>query len=155
MSPVTTGYGRVCSADPGVDLVDMCLPTPMHAGWSLRALSAGKHLLPGKADSSESEGRGPDRLPRRKRHDRSIHGRPRVALFSGIQTDKGLWPKAGSSVPFMAAHFKRNTSQGLLWREPGDVERTGGPAIDLHIHDADFRPVLVSACRMQSPPQVP
>jgi predicted dehydrogenase len=31
--------------DPAIDLVDVCLPTPMHAEHVLRALEAGKHVL--------------------------------------------------------------------------------------------------------------
>jgi predicted dehydrogenase len=31
--------------DPAVDLVDVCLPTPLHAEHALRALAAGKHVL--------------------------------------------------------------------------------------------------------------
>lgn len=32
-------------ADTGIDLVDVCLPTPLHADHVIRALSAGKHVL--------------------------------------------------------------------------------------------------------------
>jgi predicted dehydrogenase len=31
--------------DPAVDLVDVCLPTPLHAEHVTRALAAGKHVL--------------------------------------------------------------------------------------------------------------
>jgi predicted dehydrogenase len=31
--------------DPTIDLVDVCLPTPLHADYSIRALQAGKHVL--------------------------------------------------------------------------------------------------------------
>jgi predicted dehydrogenase len=31
--------------DPTIDLVDVCLPTPVHAEHALRALAAGKHVL--------------------------------------------------------------------------------------------------------------
>jgi predicted dehydrogenase len=31
--------------DPAIDLVDVCLPTPLHAEHVLRALAAGKHVL--------------------------------------------------------------------------------------------------------------
>src|SRR3712207_2428645 len=31
--------------DPAIDLVDVCLPTPLHAEHLIRALDAGKHVL--------------------------------------------------------------------------------------------------------------
>src|SRR5919197_1386136 len=31
--------------DPAIDLVDVCLPTPLHAEHVIRALDAGKHAL--------------------------------------------------------------------------------------------------------------
>ena len=37
----------------------------------------------------------------------------------------------------LAAHFKRIISRPSWW-DPRDLKRTGGPAIDLHIHDTDF-----------------
>jgi len=36
-----------------------------------------------------------------------------------------------------AAHFKRIIAQPAWW-DAKELERTGGPAIDLHIHDSDF-----------------
>src|SRR5215216_2335310 len=32
-------------ADEAIDLVDICLPTPLHAGVAISALHAGKHVL--------------------------------------------------------------------------------------------------------------
>ena len=43
----------------------------------------------------------------------------------------------GEHGPVLAAHFKRIISRPAWWG-PEDLERTGGPAIDLHIHDVDF-----------------
>jgi predicted dehydrogenase len=40
----TTDLASV-SDDPAVDLVDVCLPTPLHAEHVMRALDAGKHVL--------------------------------------------------------------------------------------------------------------
>jgi predicted dehydrogenase len=32
-------------ADPGVDLVDLCVPTPLHVPLAIAALKAGKHVV--------------------------------------------------------------------------------------------------------------
>ena len=40
----TTDMARVYD-DPAIDLVDVCLPTPLHTEHALRALAAGKHVL--------------------------------------------------------------------------------------------------------------
>src|SRR5690606_35486121 len=32
-------------ADPGVDVVYIATPHPMHAGWAIRAADAGKHIV--------------------------------------------------------------------------------------------------------------
>ena len=132
-----TCYDRIDSllGDPGVDLVDMCLPTPMHAGWSLRALSAGKHLLLEKPIALNLK--DADRIvSTAKKHDRQFMVAHVLRYFPEFRLIKDL-AESGEFGSVLAAHFKRNTSRPL-WREPGDVERTGGPAIDLHIHDADF-----------------
>jgi predicted dehydrogenase len=42
--PTTTDLANIYD-DPTIDLVDVCLPTPLHAEHALRALAAGKHVL--------------------------------------------------------------------------------------------------------------
>ena len=37
--------GMALIDDPQVELVDICLPTPMHMDYALAVLKAGKHLL--------------------------------------------------------------------------------------------------------------
>ena len=132
-----TCYDRIDSLldDPGIDLVDMCLPTPMHAEWSLRALGAGKHLLLEKpiALNLKDADRIVSTAKKCGRHFMVAHV---LRYFPEFRLIKDL-AAGGEFGPVLAAHFKRNTSRPL-WRDPGDLERTGGPAIDLHIHDADF-----------------
>ena len=41
---ITTDINRIYD-DPSIDLVDVCLPTPVHADHVIRALKAGKHVL--------------------------------------------------------------------------------------------------------------
>jgi predicted dehydrogenase len=42
--PTTTDLSNIYD-DPAIDLVDVCLPTPLHAEHVIRALAAGKHVL--------------------------------------------------------------------------------------------------------------
>jgi predicted dehydrogenase len=42
--PTTTDIATIYD-DPALDLVDVCLPTPLHADHVIRALHAGKHVL--------------------------------------------------------------------------------------------------------------
>ena len=132
-----TCYDRIDDllADPGIDLVDMCLPTPMHAEWSLRTLSAGKHLLLEKpiALTLKDADRIVAAARRYKRHFMVAHV---LRFFPEFRLIKDL-AESGEFGQILAAHFKRNTARPL-WRDPGDMERSGGPVIDLHIHDADF-----------------
>ena len=132
-----TCYDRIDSllADPGIDLVDMCLPTPMHAEWSLRALDAGKHLLLEKPIALTLK--DADRIvAAAKKHKLQFMVAHVLRFFPEFRLIKDL-AASGKFGPILAAHFKRNTARPL-WRDPGDVERTGGPVIDLHIHDVDF-----------------
>ncbi len=124
-------------ANPDVDLVDICLPTPLHAEVSIAALQAGKHVLCEKPLA---------------RHTDTC----RMILVAAAAA-KGFfmpahclrfWPEwawlkeviaDGRHGRTLAAHFTRYSeppgwSQGSYFK--GDD--SGGALLDLHIHDADF-----------------
>ena len=122
-------------ANPKVDLVDICLPTNMHVEWTLKALAAGKHVFLEKPIALTVK--DADKLiAAAKRHKRRfmvahvLRYFPEFALIKRIVDSKECGP-------VLAAHFKRIISRPAWWA-PKDLQRTGGPAIDLHIHDADF-----------------
>ena len=121
--------------DPKVDLVDICLPTHLHVEASLRALRAGKHVLLekpialslGEADRVVSEAK------RQKRQFMVAHV---LRFFPEFRLIKELMEE-GEYGRVQAARFRRIIARPAWW-DPKEIERTGGPAIDLHIHDADF-----------------
>ena len=122
-------------ADPKVDLVDICLPTHLHTQASLQALEAGKHVLlekPISLDLKEA-----DRIiaaaKKRKCQFMVAHV---LRYFPEFRLIKSLID-GGEQGPVLAARFRRIISRPAWWG-PEDLERTGGPAIDLHIHDVDF-----------------
>ncbi len=122
-------------ADPQVDLVDICLPTSMHVEWSVRALEAGKHVLLEKPIALDLK--GADRiLAAAKKHRRLFMVAHVLRFFPEFALVKELVDR-GAHGPVLAAHFKRIIAHPAWWN-PEDLGRTGGPAIDLHIHDTDF-----------------
>ena len=121
--------------DPKIDVVDICLPTSLHVDSALRALRAGKHVFLEKPIALSL--RDADRLiaaaERANRQFMVAHVLryfPEFALVKKLVDD-------GQFGSVLAAHFKRIIARPTWW-DPKNLERTGGPAIDLHIHDADF-----------------
>ncbi|MBX6313252.1 MAG: Gfo/Idh/MocA family oxidoreductase [Isosphaeraceae bacterium] len=123
-------------ADPKVDLVDLCVPNDEHARLAIRALEAGKHVLVEKpialtvadADAMVAAARANGRLLM------VAHVLPFFPEFAyaleAVQT--------GRYGALQAAHLTRVISKPDWSRGVADVERSGGPAIDLHIHDTHY-----------------
>ena len=122
-------------ADPEVQLVDICLPTPMHLDYAVAALEAGKHLLVEK--------------PLARTHADAVALAEAAAKSSGMSMCAmcmRFWPgwvwlkKAVEDKTYgkvLAAHFRRVTHHpGGAFYLDGDA--CGGAILDLHIHDTDF-----------------
>ncbi len=124
-------------ANPIVDLIDLCTPTPLHPAQAAAALKAGKHVLCEKP------------LARTSAEARKL---AKVALSSRGFIMPAMcmrfWPgwswlkdnvQKGPFGPILAARFRR------LSEMPGWSKATysggtdlGGALFDLHIHDTDF-----------------
>jgi len=122
-------------ADDKVDLVDICLPTTMHFEWTMAALKAGKHVFLEKPIALGL--RESDRMvAEAKKRGLRLMVAHVLRYFPEYRLVKDLIDgKEHGRV--LAADFKRIISMPGWWN-PKDLARTGGPAIDLHIHDADF-----------------
>jgi predicted dehydrogenase len=122
--------------DNGIDLVDICLPPSLHADACIRALRAGKHVFCEKPISLEIA--DADRM-----------------VEAAKQTNRRLM--IGQVLPFfpeydfVRKHSEQKTYGGLIggcfkriisdptWlSDYYDPQTSGGPLIDLHIHDAHF-----------------
>jgi predicted dehydrogenase len=123
-------------ADPDVDLVDVCSPTHLHAEMALAALKAGKHVLVEKAIALTAE--DADAMLRAAAETRRLlmvaHVLPFVPEFAfAAEAVRG-----GRYGKLLGAHFKRVISKPDWSADIGDAAKTGGPAVDLHIHDTHF-----------------
>lgn len=123
-------------ADPDIDLIDVCTVTDQHAPLALAALKAGKHVLvekaialsPAQADEMVAAAKAAGKLLM------VAHVLPFFPEFKfAAETIAG-----GQYGKVLAAHFKRVIATPDWSSDIGDAAKTGGPAVDLHIHDTHF-----------------
>lgn len=125
-------------ADPDIDVVDLCLPSYLHRELGIRALEAGKHVLVEKPIALTVEDA-----------DAMIAAAERTGKLLMVAQVLRFWPEfalikdlvdSGEYGALRGAHFKRVISRpdwsGDNWFS--DPSKTGGPVVDLHIHDTDF-----------------
>ncbi len=124
-------------ADPNLDLLDNCLPSNLHVEPTIKALRTGKHVLVEKPIALQL--RAAERMVR-VAHDcqRQLTVGQVLRFFPEFRLIKDL-AVGGRYGRIRGAHFKRIISRPT-WGEGWEarVQKTGGPALDLHIHDSDF-----------------
>jgi predicted dehydrogenase len=123
-------------ADPRVELVDLCVPNDSHGTMAIQALKAGKHVLvekPIALGTAEA--------------DQMVAAALSAGKFLMVGHVLPFFPefayaleavKSGRYGPLRAAHLMRVISKPDWSSGIADAERSGGPAIDLHIHDTHF-----------------
>jgi predicted dehydrogenase len=123
-------------ADPTIDLVDICLPTDRHADVSIAALRAGKHVLVEKPIALGA--RDADRMVREARKaGRHLLVAQVLPFFPEFAFARQAI-RSGKYGRLLGAHFRRIISKPDWSADIASNEKTGGPAIDLHIHDTHF-----------------
>lgn len=127
--------GMKVIADKEIELVDICLPTPMHVEYAVAALKAGKHLLVEKP-----LGRYAKDAAKLVKASQKAKGMSMVAMCMRFWPGWTWLKQAVDQQTYgkvYAAHFRRVASH------PGrgfytDGSQCGGAILDLHIHDTDF-----------------
>ncbi len=123
-------------ADPDIDLIDVCTVTDQHAPLAVQALEAGKHVLvekaialtPTDADRMVAAARAAGRLLM------VAHVLPFIPEFKFAAAAV----RGRTYGKLLGAHFKRVIAKPDWSADIGDASKTGGPAVDLHIHDTHF-----------------
>jgi len=123
-------------ADCDIDLVDVCNPTELHPETAIKALQAGKHVLVEKAISLDPK--DADRmLDAAKKAGRLLMVAHVLPFFPEFKYAAEVI-RSGEFGKVLGGHFRRIISKPDWSAEIGDAGKTGGPAIDLHIHDTHF-----------------
>jgi predicted dehydrogenase len=123
-------------ADPDIDLVDVCSPTHLHAPMALAALKAGKHVLVEKAIALTTD--DADAMVRAARAAGKLLMVAHVLPFFPEFRFAADAVRSGRFGKLVGGHFVRVISRPDWSADIGDASKTGGPAVDLHIHDTHF-----------------
>jgi predicted dehydrogenase len=126
-------------ADPDIDIVDVCVPTPGHLPLGLASLEAGKHTLIEKPLARTVE----QALQLAKAAERAWEQHRVVSMCAMCMRFWPGWDWLAEAVadqrfgPVRAATFRRVAPfPGGPFYANG--EASGGAVLDLHIHDLDF-----------------
>lgn len=122
-----------CLKDPGVDAVDLCLPTDLHEPVTVSALRAGKHVLVEKPMALDGE--ACDRMiAEADKAGKVLMCAQVLRFFPAYVALKDALSKLGAA---RSAVFRRRCA-GPAWAKwLGDKSRSGGGVFDLVIHDVD------------------
>jgi predicted dehydrogenase len=123
-------------ADPEIDLIDVCNPTHLHPPTAIQALRAGKHVLVEKAISLESA--EADAMLQKAGAAKKFLMVAHVLPFFPEFAYAAEVIRSGRFGRLRGGHFKRVIAKPDWSAEIGDATKTGGPAVDLHIHDTHF-----------------
>ncbi len=133
-------FGTLEEALESVDVnaVDICLPTDLHAAFALKAIAARKHVFCEKPLAlSNAEGR------------KIANAAKKAGVFLQVGHCIRFWPeyqalekfvKSGKAGKLISLSLQRRGGRPGYsvdnWLNNG--KRSGGAALDLHIHDTDF-----------------
>jgi len=123
-------------ADPDIGLVDVCTVTDQHAPIAIAALKAGKHVLVEKAIGLSPE-EADAMLAAAKAAGKLLMVAHVLPFFPEFRFAAEAL-RSGKYGKLLGAHFKRVIAKPDWSADIADAAKTGGPAVDLHIHDTHF-----------------
>ncbi len=123
-------------ADPEINLIDVCTVTDQHASIAIAALKAGKNVLVEKAIALTPQD-ADAMLAAAKSTGKLLMVAHVLPFFPEFRFAAEVI-RGGQYGNVVGAHFKRVISKPDWSNDIGDAAKTGGPAVDLHIHDTHF-----------------
>jgi 1,5-anhydro-D-fructose reductase (1,5-anhydro-D-mannitol-forming) len=125
-------------ADAEVEVVDIALPTYLHAPVAIAALKAGKHVITEKPMAIDS-GAAKRMAVAAKKAKRRLFVAHCIRFWPVYAKARDI-VKSGKYGKMMSATFRR-ISGTPMWSWEGwllDEKKSGMCALDMHIHDTDF-----------------
>jgi predicted dehydrogenase len=123
-------------SDPDIDLVDLCLPPHLHASAALAAFKAGKHVFVEKPMALTAA--DCDKMVRTaEQAGKQLFVGHVLPLLPEYAAARKLI-SSGKYGKLLGSHFQRVISDPLWLKDFYDPAKVGGPAVDLHVHDAHF-----------------
>ena len=123
-------------ADSQLDLIDVCLPPALHAEVTIAALAAGKHVLCEKPIALKTA--DAQRMVAAAQQRGKLLAIGHVLPFFPEYRFAYRAVASGKYGRLLSGSFKRIISDPLWLPDFYNPNVTGGPMIDLHIHDAHF-----------------
>jgi len=123
---------------PDIDVIDITLPTYLHAEYAIKALEAGRHVICEKPMALNARDAG-RMIAAAKRAGRMLFVGHCIRFWPEYQKAAEL-VKSGNYGKVVSARFIRlSLTPTWGWRNwLLDPAKSGGAALDLHIHDSDF-----------------
>ena len=123
-------------ADPEIDVIDICLPTDLHAPTAIAALRAGKHVLVEKP-LALNEASANEVLREAERSGRLLMT-GQVLRFLPAYAEAARLVRGGALGAIRMSWFRRHCAKPSWGGWLADPARSGGGIFDLLIHDVDF-----------------
>lgn len=132
-------------ADDAIDLVDICLPTPLHRDATIKALRAGKHVLVEKPIALTLK--DADAMIAAAQEAQRLLFVAHVLRFVPAFAQAHDLAQSGQYGALQGVHLKRIIGRKTPEIATNYFTKAGGPLLDLHIHDTDY---LLHLCGLPS-----
>ena len=124
-------------ADPNIDMIDICLPTPLHAEVTIAALRAGKHVLCEKPMALYPEECEQMEAVAQETGKHLLIGHCLRYWPEYVITDEIIRSGEYGRVLLTSFHRSSGIPTGSYRNWLGTGSESGGAVLDMHIHDVD------------------